>query len=374
MGRAVRAYTEVRREQLVGLQRARILSAMSALAGERGAGRMTVADVVGRAGVSRRTFYEIFDDGEDCFLAAFNDALAQIAAVVVPAYRTGGPVSNGKGAAGGASGRVHARWHERVRRALVGLLGLFEEQPGLARMVVVESPAAGSSVMERRNRVLAHAIAAVDEGRLDAKRGAMPPPLTAEGVVGGVGGVIHARLLTHAPQDWRGLAGASHDRSGVTCARLDLLGLTNELMAMIVLPYLGPAAARRELARPAPTSTARAPVAGERDGGDPLRELGMRLTYRTVRVLDAVASHPGASNRQVGELAGVSDQGQISKLLARLRRIGLLSNAAGGVPVKGEPNRWSLTVEGERVARTILTHTSTPDEGESAVDDRGADR
>jgi len=33
--------------------------------------------------------------------------------------------------------------------------------------------------------------------------------------------------------------------------------------------------------------------------GDPLRDVGMRLTYRTVRVLTAVAANPGASNREI---------------------------------------------------------------------------
>ena len=55
----------------------------------------------------------------------------------------------------------------------------------------------------------------------------------------------------------------------------------------------------------------------------------MRLTYRTVRVLLAIAQHPGASNRQIGEDAGVHDQGQISKLLTRLHKLGLVDNIAG---------------------------------------------
>jgi AcrR family transcriptional regulator len=33
-----------------------------------------VVDVIKRAGVSRRPFYEFFDDKEDCFLAAFDVA------------------------------------------------------------------------------------------------------------------------------------------------------------------------------------------------------------------------------------------------------------------------------------------------------------
>ena len=56
----------------------------------------------------------------------------------------------------------------------------------------------------------------------------------------------------------------------------------------------------------------------------------MRLTYRTALVLEEVAEHPGVSNRVVAERAGISDQGQVSKLLARLEHLGLLANTGAG--------------------------------------------
>ena len=89
---------------------------------------------------------------------------------------------------------------------------------------------------------------------------------------------------------------------------------------------------------------------------DPLGGVSMRLTYRTARVLEGIAEYPGASNRQVGDHAGISDPGQVSKLLARLERLGLLANRTGGGRVLGEPNAWSLTAKGEMVARNIRMH------------------
>ena len=56
----------------------------------------------------------------------------------------------------------------------------------------------------------------------------------------------------------------------------------------------------------------------------------MRLTYRTVRVLSVIGEAPGASNREVAEGSGIADQGQISKLLARLERLQLIENTGGG--------------------------------------------
>ena len=78
----------------------------------------------------------------------------------------------------------------------------------------------------------------------------------------------------------------------------------------------------------------------------------MRLTYRTVRVLMAIAGHPGASNRIVADGSGISDQGQVSKLLARLEGLGLIANTGLGHP-RGAPNAWRLTKRGEEVEQAI---------------------
>jgi hypothetical protein len=69
-------------------------------------------------------------------------------------------------------------------------------------------------------------------------------------------------------------------------------------------------------------------------------------------VLMAVAARPGASNRAVGEGSGISDQGQISKLLARLCALGLVDNTGEGHP-RGAPNAWRLTARGAEVEGAI---------------------
>jgi hypothetical protein len=102
-------------------------------------------------------------------------------------------------------------------------------------------------------------------------------PLTAEGVIGAAFSVIHARLLERHPQR--------------------LVELLGPLMAMIVLPYRGQAAAARELACPAPEPGV-APVARARLGALTAVAVGrarvpFRLTVRTHRVLCAVAELGG---------------------------------------------------------------------------------
>ena len=321
----------LRREHLAQIQRVRILSAIVDVTLEYGAGGVSVAHVVERSGVSRRTFYDLFADREECFLAAFDEVLARIARTVVPAFEG------------------ESEWHERIRAGLTGLLGLFDEDPGLGRLVLVESLAAGPRVLERRNTVLARLIGIVDEGRGEAGTGTGPPALSAEGVVGAVCSILYARLATipAQPVGVSPIANAQRRGSG---ERESLMALRGSLMSMIVLPYLGKAAAGRELARALPTPRTR--NGADSGGVFPFRDLGLRLTYRTLVVLEAVSSNPGASNRQLGDAAGVSDQGQISKLLARLERVGLLANQGGG-HVKGEANAWRLTGRGRAVVDAI---------------------
>jgi DNA-binding MarR family transcriptional regulator len=185
-------------------------------------------------------------------------------------------------------------------------------------------------VLEHRAEIVARLVEVVDGGRGLAK--VPPPPLTAEGVLGGAFALVHARLLQRDP--------------------VPLTGLLGPLMGLILGPYLGPAAARREIGRPAPKFSR----AQRREHSDPLRGLDMRLTYRTVRVLVAVGAQPGASNRTVANAAGVEDQGQISKLLRRLETLGLIDNTGRG-HTKGEPNAWTLTARGSEVAQAIKAQT-----------------
>lgn len=123
-----------------------------------------------------------------------------------------------------------------------------------------------------------------------------------------------------------------------------------------MLPYLGAAQARRELDRSAPELAPTTVNTGVLLQSDPFKDAGMRLTYRTMAVLGTIAENPGASNRRVGEAAGVADQGQTSKLLARLERLGLIVNDGPG-HFKGEPNAWSLTDAGRQLQQSIHAHT-----------------
>ena len=300
------------RGQVGEVQRSRVLAAILDVVEEVGYGRMTVARIIARARVSRKTFYDLFSDRDDCFLAVFDLALNEARELAGAAYRQ------------------ESGWRDGMRAGLARLLILMEEEPALTRLCIVEALGAGGRVLERRAEVLDELVVVVDRGRGVANPTRQPPEVTAEGIVGGAFAVLHTRLL-----------------EGGSEPLTDLLG---PLMSMIVLPYLGTRAAGRELSRPPleigapprsrPASRARDALAG----------LNIRLTYRTVRVLMFIAEHPSASNREIAEGSGIVDQGQISKLLTRLARLKLVENTGGGQE-NGSTNAWRLTRRGAEVER-----------------------
>ncbi len=313
---------EVPREQVAEIQRSRLLASAVGAFDEHGYADTTVQRITSRARVSRRTFYELFGNREACLAAIFEDVAGIVEREIEAANLEGLP------------------WRERVRGGLWTILQFLDREPALARVCVIQTLRGGPEVLERREAALARLAGALNEGRGESARGAECTALTAEGLVGAAFAIVYARLLRE-------------ERRPLT----DLLG---ELVGMIVLPYLGPAAARREQARPAPAlvspaSEETAPPA-PRGEQDPLAGTQMRLTYRTARVLECIASQPGASNRALGERAGIADPGQISKLLRRLERLGLTANTGAG-HAKGEPNAWGLTPLGRQVAQRLNLDT-----------------
>ncbi len=310
--------------RLAEIQRSRLLAAAVRAVDELGWANTTVADIVARSRISRRTFYETFANREECLAAVLEDIVGVIAGELAEAGLEG------------------LGWCERVRQGLGLILAFFDRESVLARVCVVQALSGSPGVLARREEVLGRLVSVVDEGRGNS-RASRCTRLTAEGLVGAAFGIVYARLLKGQ--------------------REPLTGLLGELMGMIVLPYLGPAAARREQDAPVPRAvtprSVQRPAFAERTVGDPLEGVPMRLTYRTSRVLEGVSELAGRSsapsNREVGDFAGIQDPGQVSKLLRRLERLGLLENSGAGHS-KGEPNAWKLTATGVQVTRSIRAH------------------
>ena len=161
------------RAQATEAQRARTISASTRVASQHGTESISVASVIRHAGVSRRTFYEHFTDRGDCGLAAMEhvEALAGERARAEYASRT--------------------RWLDRVRAGLYTLLRFFDEDPELAGLCIGHAMAAGQRSY-RRAEILEQLAGVLDEGRHCVRGNHQPPPLSAQGIGGGVFEVIYA--------------------------------------------------------------------------------------------------------------------------------------------------------------------------------------
>lgn len=85
------SFKEERHEEVFADQRRRMIDAMVELVGEQGYAATTIAHVIERAGVSRKTFYEHFSERKDLLIAAFDEASpAALEEVRAASERTGG--------------------------------------------------------------------------------------------------------------------------------------------------------------------------------------------------------------------------------------------------------------------------------------------
>ena len=126
----------VPREQVAGIQRSRLLAGALAALEEFGYAGTTVGRITARARISRRTFYELFENRDACLTALFEDVVGLIEREIAAA---------GLGGLG---------WRERVRGGLWAILSFFDREPALARVCVIQALRGGPGVLARRDEVL----------------------------------------------------------------------------------------------------------------------------------------------------------------------------------------------------------------------------
>jgi AcrR family transcriptional regulator len=196
------------REFIARTQRDRLIDAMARTVAGRGYAGTSLGDVCAAAGVSTRAFYEHFADKETCFLAAFDRGVVLL-----------------QGAIAGAYGRA-APWPRRMSRGLGTLLRILAAEPAFAALAVVEVLAAGPAARERRRMLLdAYAVFFAD-----APHGDAVPAGVVRALIAGVYGVIYDLVSTGRAAD--------------------LPDQLPHLTYLVVVPFLGPAAAARAAAEP----------------------------------------------------------------------------------------------------------------------------
>ncbi len=171
------------REFVVQHQRQRILDAIAQEVAARGYPNVTAGDVIARAGVSSKTFYDLFRDKADCFLAAYDDAVAILLQRI---------------------GAVFERMPEptplRTRAVLAAVLERLAEDPALARICIVEVNAAGPAALHRYFDVVDGFIPMIEQiGQYEAAkrhRRHLDCDLTLrQGLVGGVAWIIYHQIV-----------------------------------------------------------------------------------------------------------------------------------------------------------------------------------
>lgn len=132
------------REEVERSQRERLLTAVADAMSEKGYARTVVEDIIKRAGVSRETFYRMFSSKLDCFMAAFEQASAQLV------------------------GTIQANLGEPSADPVDQFAALFDAyldglaaQPAWARLFLIEVHAAGPQAIAARLRLQTRFVDAI---------------------------------------------------------------------------------------------------------------------------------------------------------------------------------------------------------------------
>jgi AcrR family transcriptional regulator len=165
------------------VQRERVLEAMASVVAEIGYQEATIRKILDRARISKITFYELFDNKEQCFLAAYDDALRQVFARVERA----------------CDAEALAPPAQRLDAALDALLGFLAEEPDIGRLCVVEVLAAGPAGRERRAATMDRFAAMMESFLAEARPDRDLGPIAARALVGGAEEVIFGALERNDP-------------------------------------------------------------------------------------------------------------------------------------------------------------------------------
>jgi AcrR family transcriptional regulator len=190
-------------------QRERLLEAAVRVIAEKGYGPTTVADLTREAGISRTTFYAMFKDKEACFLAAYDNVADALVKRVSTAYE------------------VEEGWPQRARAGLAALLEALAEEPEIARLALVDAGAAGPGAQRRYRAALQRLTPLFDEGRDFAPGGRSLPANTSRMAIGAVAGLLADELAEGRTEQ--------------------LPNLLSDVLFATLVPYIGPAAAAREV-------------------------------------------------------------------------------------------------------------------------------
>lgn len=170
------------REELRASQRGRLICAVADVVAAKGYADTSVADIIGIAGVSRRTFYEHFDDKEACFLASYDTGARAIFTAMV------------------AAAEGIDRWPDILDAVLSTWLEFLQADLAFTRAYMIEFWAAGAAARERwkeRRDRTAGLLKTLHEQARAEDPGVVPVSDTVvAAVVGGINRVVISHVLS----------------------------------------------------------------------------------------------------------------------------------------------------------------------------------
>jgi AcrR family transcriptional regulator len=158
-------------------QRQKIIAATVELVSKRGYSDTSAERICKKAGVSFPTFRKHFRDKEECFLASFDEAVADGIRRVAEASVAAGE-----------------DWAERVIAGLDAVLEGVAERPAAARLCLVEALSAGSAGIERYDAAVQRFVPWLREGREQMEDSSKLPDVLEETILGGVAWAIHRKV------------------------------------------------------------------------------------------------------------------------------------------------------------------------------------
>jgi AcrR family transcriptional regulator len=164
---------------VVSNQRERIIDALAVVCAAKGYSAATVEDVIAQAGVSRRTFYDLFSSKQECFLVAYELVMDRVVQAVERSYA-----------------REDCEWSQRMTRLLQTLLSQLAAEPELARLVMVDVLAAEQAALERRDAALRRFEVFFSTGAMGLQIPDQERRLLARAVIGGLAEALYNRIAT----------------------------------------------------------------------------------------------------------------------------------------------------------------------------------
>jgi AcrR family transcriptional regulator len=174
-------------EQVARHQKARLQGAMVEAVARHGYAGTTLRELVSLAGVSKSTFYEHFENKEACFLATFDEIVAQLSARVEEAYRSGGD------------------FRERLVAGLAAFMNLAVDEPAAATLVAVESLTLGAAGVAHRERASRGFELLIQQSFDHSPSEDRVSPQTVRAIVAGIRGVAYRQLRRGRREELPGL-------------------------------------------------------------------------------------------------------------------------------------------------------------------------